>query len=37
MESQTRTEWTVLMFLGLAVMGGVGAFARSGVRLPSWR
>jgi hypothetical protein len=37
MESQARTEWTVLMFLGLAVMGGVGALARSGVRIRSWR
>ena len=32
MESQARTEWTVVMFLGLALMGGVGALARSGVR-----
>jgi hypothetical protein len=37
MESQARTDWTVLMFLGLAVMGGVGALARSGVRIPSWK
>jgi hypothetical protein len=37
MESQARTEWTVFMFLGLALMGGVGAFARSGKRLPHWR
>ena len=37
MESQVRTEWTVLMFLGLAVMAGAGALARSGVRLRSAR
>ena len=32
-----RTEWTVVMFLGLALIGGVGALARSGMRMPSWR
>ena len=37
MESHARTDWTVLMFLGLAVMGGVGALARSGVRIPGWK
>jgi hypothetical protein len=37
MDRHERTEWTVLMFLGLAVMGGVGALARSGVRIPHWR
>jgi hypothetical protein len=37
MESQARTEWTVVVFLGLALMGGVGAFARSGKWLPHWR
>jgi len=37
MESHGRTEWTVVMFLGLALMGGVGALARSGVRIRSWR
>jgi hypothetical protein len=35
MESQPRTEgWTVVMFLGLALIGGVGALARSGFRFP---
>ena len=37
MGSQERTEWTVVMFLGLALISGVGALARSGVRLPVWR
>jgi hypothetical protein len=37
MKSQPRTEWTVVMFLGLALIGGVGALARSGVRLPIGR
>ena len=37
MESHGRTEWTVVMFLGLALMGGVGALARSGVRIRTWR
>src|SRR4051812_41417050 len=32
-----RTEWTVVMFLGLALISGVGAFARSGMRIPSWK
>ena len=34
METQPRTEWTVVMFLGLALISGVGALARSGIRLP---
>jgi len=34
MDSQPRTEWTVVMFLGLALIGGVGALAR---RLPVGR
>jgi hypothetical protein len=37
MERQPRTEWTVVMFLGLALIGGVGALARSGLRLPVGR
>jgi hypothetical protein len=37
MHTQDRTEWTVVMFLGLALIGGVGAFARSGLRIPTWR
>jgi hypothetical protein len=37
MDSQPRTEWTVVMFLGLALIGGVGALARSGIRLPVGR
>ena len=37
MESHGRTEWTVVMFLGLALMGGVGAIARSGMRIPGLR
>jgi hypothetical protein len=37
MGSQERTEWTVVMFLGLALIGGVGAFARSGLRIPGLR
>jgi hypothetical protein len=37
MDSRERTEWTVVMFLGLALIGGVGALARSGVKLPAWR
>ena len=37
MESTGRTEWTVVMFLGLALLSGVGALARSGVWLPARR
>jgi hypothetical protein len=37
METQPRTEWTVVMFLGLALISGVGALARSGIRLPIGR
>jgi hypothetical protein len=37
MGSQERTEWTVVMFLGLALISGVGALARSGVWLPARR
>ena len=34
MDSQPRTEWTVVVFLGLALIGGMGALAR---RLPIGR
>jgi hypothetical protein len=37
MDSQPRTEWTVVVFLGLALIGGVGALARSGIRFPMHR
>jgi hypothetical protein len=37
MASKERTEWTVVMFLGLALLSGVGALARSGVWLPARR
>jgi hypothetical protein len=37
MESKDRTEWTVVVFLGLALLSGFGALARSGVRMPSWK
>jgi hypothetical protein len=37
MSNQARTEWTVVVFLGLALIGGVGALARSGVRIPVTR
>jgi hypothetical protein len=37
MGSHERTDWTVMLFLGLALMGGVGALARSGMRIPGLR